>query len=193
MAANNIHVLTGTGARMLVERMGLTASNFRASLAVDQRAKALFGFADQQERTRWYYSPTDRAGLPLSEMERHQQRLAHRLVTTGLSRAGYVAASTIMGLEATLDALEGWSRAGRGRDPSLYYVSVFGEPSAKDPWGWRFEGHHISLNYTIVDGRIISPTPTFFGSNPADVESAAQHCCVLWQVWKTWPVNWCTH
>jgi hypothetical protein len=49
-------------------------------------------------------------------------------------------------------------------------VSVFGEPSAKDPWGWWFEGHHISLNYTIVDGRIISPTPTFFGSNPADVE-----------------------
>jgi hypothetical protein len=112
MAANNMPVLTGTGARMLVERMGLTALNFLASLAADQRAKAWFGFADQQERTRWYYTPTDRAGLPLSETERHQQRLAHRLVTTGLSRAGYVAASTIMGMEATPDALKRLEQGG---------------------------------------------------------------------------------
>ena len=100
MAANNLDVLTGGGARVLVERMGTAASDLLVSLAADQRAKALFHFEDQEERTRWYYTPTDRAGLPLSEMERHQQRLAHRLVATGLSRAGYVAASTIMGLEA---------------------------------------------------------------------------------------------
>jgi hypothetical protein len=101
-------------------------------------------------------------------MDHRQQQLAHRLVATGLSRAGYVTASTIIGLERTLDALEGWQFRGHGRDPALYYVSIFGEPRAAGAWGWRFEGHHISLNYTIVDGRIVAPTPTFFGANPAE-------------------------
>jgi hypothetical protein len=106
-------------------------------------------------------------------MDRSQQRLAHQLITTGLSRAGYAVASTVMGLEAILDALEGWRWPGRGRDPALYYIHIFGEPSEKDPWGWRFEGHHISLNYTIVNGRILSPTPTFFGANPAEIALGA--------------------
>jgi hypothetical protein len=101
-------------------------------------------------------------------MERHQRRLAQQLVAAGLSRGGYVTVSTIMGLERTLDALENWRRSGRGRDPLLYYVSVFGRPADRGAWGWRFEGHHISLNYTIVGGRIVAPTPTFFGANPAE-------------------------
>lgn len=168
MATNDANVLTDKGARALVERMGEAASDFLASLATDQRAKAVFDFVDEEERTGWYYTPTERRGLPLVEMDRRQQRLAHTLVATGLSRAGYVTASTIMGLETTLDALEGWRWPGRGRDPALYHVSIFGEISPKEPWGWRFEGHHISLNYTIVEGRIIAPTPTFFGANPAE-------------------------
>jgi hypothetical protein len=148
--------------------MGEAATDFLASLASDQRAKATYAFDDHAERTRWYYTPVERGGLPLSEMDRRQQQLAHRLVATGLSRAGYVAASTIIGLETTLDALEGWRFRGHGRDPTLYYVSIFGEPQAVGAWGWRFEGHHISLNYTIVDGQIVAPTPTFFGANPAE-------------------------
>jgi hypothetical protein len=71
-----------------------------------------------------------------------------------------------MGIEATLDAKEGWGRG--DRDPLRYNVSLFGAPSDSEPWGWRFEGHHISLNYTIVKGEIVAPTPTFFGSNPAE-------------------------
>jgi hypothetical protein len=148
--------------------MGEAASNFVVSLSSDQRAKAAFDFAEE-ERARWYYTPTERGGLPLAEMDRRQQRLAHRLIAAGLSPAGYVTASTIMGLETTLDALEEWTWPGRGRDPMLYYLSVFGEISPRQPWGWRFEGHHISLNYTIVGGQIVSPTPTFFGANPAEV------------------------
>jgi hypothetical protein len=148
--------------------MGEAATDFLASLASDQRQKATYAFDDSSERTRWYYTPVGRGGLPLSEMDRRQQQLAHRLVATGLSRAGYITASTIIGLETTLDALEGWRFPWPGRDPTLYYVSVFGAPQAVGMWGWRFEGHHISLNYTIVDGRIVAPTPTFFGANPAE-------------------------
>jgi hypothetical protein len=148
--------------------MAEAATDFLALLAPDQRAKAVLPFDDGAARQAWYYTPVDRGGLPLAEMERSQQRLAHQLVATGLSRSGYVAASTIMGLETTLDALEGWRWKGRGRDALLYYVSVFGRPDDKGIWGWRFEGHHISLNFTIADGRIVAPTPTFFGANPAE-------------------------
>lgn len=152
--------------RIVVQRMGEAVTNFLAALTADQRRVAVIDFADEAERTNWHYTPIYRAGLPLTEMTRPQQRLAMKVVATGLSRAGYNTASTIMGLETTLDAREGWSRD--DRDPVRYYLSIFGEPHAEKPWGWRFEGHHISLNYTIAKGQIIAPTPTFFGANPAE-------------------------
>src|SRR5262249_5548141 len=138
------------------------------ALAPDQRRRACFGFPDPDERTRWYYTPKARSGLPLAEMEPRQQRLTLRLLTTGLSTAGYVTAATIMGLERVLDAQEGFRRADPGRDPVLYHVSIFGSPGPQGPWGWRFEGHHVSLHYTLAGGRVVSPTPTFFGANPAE-------------------------
>ncbi len=170
----------GIEAGTLVERMGNVATRFLAALSTDQRARALLDFEDRAERTRWFYTPVRRQGLPLAEMDRPQQRLAHQLLASGLSRTALFTASAIMGLENTLDAIEGWSfqtsrgttpqrAAGTyGRDPQMFYVSVFGEPDAQRPWGWRFEGHHISINYVIVAGRIVAPTPTFFGSNPAE-------------------------
>jgi hypothetical protein len=164
----NTNHLTGIAAHNLVARMGEAAANFIASLAPDQRRKAVLDFSDQEKRTTWYYTPGLRDGLSLLEMERRQQQLAHQLVAAGLSRSGYVTAATIMGLETTLDMFEGWSYPGRGRDSTLYYLTVFGRPDSQAPWGWRFEGHHISLNYTIVGGQIVAPTPTFFGSNPAE-------------------------
>jgi len=161
-------ILSTPSSRELVQRMGEATNNLLASLTQGQRGKAVLDFAEQERRTRWFYTPCARDGLPLSEMERHQQRLAQKLVATGLSQAGYNTASTIMGIETLLDARENWIRSERGRDPLLYYVTIFGTPDAKKPWGWRFEGHHISLNYTIINGQIIAPTPTFFGSNPAE-------------------------
>jgi hypothetical protein len=148
--------------------MGEAAERFLASLSRDQRAKAVLVWSDLEKRARWYYTPVPRDGLPLSEMDRHQRRLAHQLARTGLSRTGYVTASTIIGLETTLDAIEGWQRPFPGRDPGLYYVSLFGSPDRQRSWGWRFEGHHISLNYTLSGGHVVSPTPTFFGANPAE-------------------------
>lgn len=170
MSADASNLLTGAGARVVVERMGEAASRFLASLTAEQRRVAVFAVDDNDERTRWHYTPIARNGLPLSQMERRQQRLAHQLVATGLSRAGYTAASTIMGLESTLDAIEYWRRADPGRDPQLYYLSLFGTPDARRLWGWRFEGHHLSLHYTILNGRIMAPTPTFFGANPAETQ-----------------------
>jgi len=156
------------GSRELVQRMGEATNNFLASLTQTQRQKTVVDFDEQDRRTRWFYTPCDRDGLPMTEMERKQQRLAQKLIATGLSRAGYNTASIIMGLEMVLDAREGWSWTDWARDPARYHVTIFGQPDAKKPWGWRFEGHHISLNYTIINGQIIAPTPTFFGSNPAE-------------------------
>ncbi|MGH2460704.1 MAG: DUF3500 domain-containing protein [Chloroflexota bacterium] len=164
------------GARVLVERMAEAASGWLAALSVDQRHKAARDFPADDQRTLWYYTPTEQGGLPLVEMDPSQQRLAHRLIASGLSRPGYVTAATIMGLENVLDAIEGWrttypGRAAlhRGRDPLLYFVTVFGQPG-DGSWGWRVGGHHLSFHYTIVDGRIASPTPLFFGSNPAEAQ-----------------------
>ncbi|MFN8439742.1 MAG: DUF3500 domain-containing protein [Caldilineaceae bacterium] len=163
------HQPIGAAARELVQRMGEAANNFLASLSTDQRAKAQLDFADEQERTAWHYFPILRRGLPLGEMDRHQERLAQRLVASGLSQAGWVTTTTIMGLERTLDGIEGWkAMPDWWRDANFYFVTIFGQPDDKKPWGWRFEGHHVCLNYTIVDGQIVAPTPTFFGSNPGD-------------------------
>ncbi|MEX1019139.1 MAG: DUF3500 domain-containing protein [Litorilinea sp.] len=157
----------GAGAANVVQRMGEAAEDFLASLTADQKAKTVFAIDQEAKRTFWHYTPIDRDGLTLNEMEPHQRQLALRLVATGLSHQGYVTASTIMGLETTLDFLEG-GKSPWQRDSRRYYVRIFASPSADAPWGWSFEGHHISLNFTIAGGKIIAPTPTFFGANPAE-------------------------
>src|SRR6266540_2296027 len=158
---------------VVVQRMAEAATAWLSSLAPAQRAKAAYDFPAPRDRTRWYYTPTEQGGLPLAEMDPIQQRLAHRLVASGLSRSGYVTASTVMGLENVLDAVEGWraSYPGRAvpsryRDPQLYYVSVFGDP-ASGAWGWRVGGHHVALNYTVVAARHLAVGPLFLGANPA--------------------------
>jgi hypothetical protein len=157
----------------VLDAMAAAAADWLASLGPDQRAKASYPFPADEERTRRYYTPTERGGLPLAEMDPVQQRLAHRLVASGLSEGGYATAATVMGLENVLDAREGWRRGydgrtvpHRGRDPQLYFVSVFGEPGG-GPWGWRVGGHHVALNYTIGAGGQVSASPLFLGANPA--------------------------
>jgi hypothetical protein len=165
--------MTAEPLRPVLDRMAEAASDWLASLPPAQRAKASHPFPATEERTRWFYTPNEQGGLPLAEMDPVQQRLAHRLTASGLSEGGYAAVSTIMGLENALDAVEGWrrrypGRAGpnRGRDPLLYFVSIFGEPGSGS-WGWRVGGHHVALNYTVVDGRRLSASPLFLGANPA--------------------------
>lgn len=122
-----------------------------------------------EERRRWFYTPTDHGGLTLHAQRPGQQQRAMRLVASGLSEAGFAAVATVMGLENVLDRAQGWpSRPYRERfrDPALYYLRVFGDP-AGGTWGWRFGGHHVSLNNLVVDGRVVATTPCFLGANPA--------------------------
>jgi hypothetical protein len=100
------------------------------------------------------------------------------LIKAGLSQRGYLTATSIMDLEKVLGALEAAQRAAAAqpprnaplvRDPERYFFSVFGAPSPRDTWGWRVEGHHVSLHFTVVNGTLVAGAPTFFGSNPAEV------------------------
>ena len=152
-----------------VRQMKAAAEVFLDSLDDRQRDRAAFAFGDE-ERTDWHFIPRTRKGLPLSEMAEEQKSLAYALLATGTSRKGQIKALQIMSLERILQILEGEGRR-FSRDPGLYHVSVFGTPSTDGTWGWRFEGHHLSLNYTVVEGRLASGTPSFLGTNPARVLS----------------------
>ena len=170
-----------TGALVAAERsssaMASAATAFLSSLTPQQRQQAVFPF-DGAERLHWNYIPTDgfpRNGLTVKEMTEPQRKLAHDLLKAGLSQRGYLTATAIMDLENTLGDLERQAqRGGRGgegmaRDPVRYFFSVFGTPSTKETWGWRVEGHHVSLHFTVVNGNLVASTPSFFGSNPAEV------------------------
>jgi hypothetical protein len=150
-------------AKRMIEAAGL----FLDSLAPEQKAKALFR-VDSRERMNWDYGPHERAGLSLKGMDSSQQKLAYALLASGLSYHGNIKALQIMGLEKTLRELEG-SSSRFDRDPDLYYVTIFDTPSSAVPWAWRIEGHHLSINFVIVDGKEIAVTPNFFGANPARV------------------------
>jgi hypothetical protein len=144
------------------------ASALLGSCDSQQRTMLLFSW-DDADRTRWFYTPTDHGGLPLNEQRPTQQRLTMRLVAEGLSGAAYNTVAAVIGIENILDRIEHWQRdwgRERGRDPGLYWLRFFGEPGA-DRWGWRFGGHHVSLNYVIVNGRLVSATPCFIGADPA--------------------------
>jgi hypothetical protein len=145
--------------------MTLAARHFLASLTPEQRAQATFPFQDD-ERQNWHFIPKERKGLPLLSMEPQQKALAHALLSAGLSQQGYIKAVSIMSLEDVLRIME--NDDGNRRNPQKYYFSIFGEPSDTGTWGYRIEGHHLSQNFTVVNGKI-ADTPSFFGSNPAEV------------------------
>jgi len=141
------------------------AKNFLVALTPEQAGKARFDLKDE-ERFKWFYVPIERKGLPLREMQPFQKHLASALLSAALSQQGYIKATTIMSLEDVLRILE--KDSGERRNSEKYYFSVFGEPAEKGAWGFRVEGHHLSMNFTIVDGRIVG-SPNFYGSNPAEV------------------------
>jgi len=147
--------------------MAKAADAFLITLEDEQRDVATFPF-DDEERYNFHYTPVDRLGLPLKDMSLEQRRAAHALLRTALSARGYLKATSVMQLEQVLNEIEqpGWTR-----DRALYYLSVFGTPAEGEPWGWRFEGHHLSLNYTSVTNEVTATTPAFFGANPAEVRT----------------------
>jgi len=182
-----------TGALIAAERsasaMADAAAAFVNGLTPEQRQKAVFAF-NSDERLHWNFIPVEafpRNGLLVKEMTEAQRKKAHDLMKAALSQRGYMTAASIMDLETVLGDLEERAAAGRApasageaagrggrgpamvRDPGKYFFSVFGTPSKKDTWGWRVEGHHVSLHFDVVKGTLVSSTPTFFGSNPAEV------------------------
>ena len=154
------------GAAQTADAMLDATRAFLAMLDAAQKSKAMLPF-NSEERFRWFYTPVSRKGIPLKEMNASQQRAAMALLHAGLSEKGYSKAETIRKLEDVLRELE--QGKGPTRDPDLYFFTFFGEPDAKGAWGWRYEGHHCSQNWTIVNGQSIGSSPQFFGANPAEV------------------------
>jgi uncharacterized protein DUF3500 len=147
--------------------MAAAANKFLAALGSEEKSKAVFEFKDQ-ERLNWHYIPKDRKGLAFRDMNSEQQRLAHALIRSAMSQHGYSKATNIISLELVLQELEGTGRR-FPRDPGLYYISIFGKPANKGAWAWRLEGHHLAVNMTVIDGKMVTSTPSFFGANPAEV------------------------
>jgi len=148
------------------------------SLDPAQRALASKPF-DDAKRTDWHFVPKPtRKGLQLRDMTEPQQVAALALLRAVLSQIGYDKSVAIMELDEILRILEG-SRAKNIRDPKRYFFTIFGTPSDVSPWAISFEGHHLSLNFTVRDGRIVDSTPQFMGANPAEVKKSLPNLPVV--------------
>ena len=150
--------------------MTRAASAFLAALDAVQRDSAQFDFADA-ERMNWHFIPRARRGIAFKTMTPQQRELARALLQTGLSQRGYLKANTIIELELVLRELGGNPSV---RDPEQYFFSIFGTPSTTALWGWRFEGHHLSLNFTVGPQGIVATAPAFMGANPAEVRTGSR-------------------
>ena len=169
-------LLLAQRAPLAAHRMAEAATAWLASLGSEQRAQASFPFSGD-ERYQWSYTPGDRNGLTLQAMTAAQRRAALRLFDAGLSARGAASAQEIIAHESILRETERIEQRHSvdDRDPELYYFSVFGTPGGAEPWGWRANGHHLALSFTVVGDALVSPTPLFFGANPAEVQHGPDH------------------
>ncbi len=178
------------------EAMITAARNFLNTFSSELRAKAVLPFKTE-ERSNWHFFPSlvtsvsaavqrsflgvqpfERKGVSLKEMTKEQRIAAHSLLQSALSTQGYLKAASIIHLEEVLRDLE----INQGRDAKIstlvrdsenYFFTIFGTPSEDLPWGWRVEGHHLSLNFSSIADELVAVTPAFMGANPALVSSGA--------------------
>lgn len=157
-------------------KMAVAAEKLLGTLTDEQKKAAIFDF-DDKERLNWHFVPLQkdkkptRKGVGLTGMTKEQREAALELLKAGTSTDGFTKASTIISLESILRELE---KGGKIiRDPEWYFFAVFGKPSKTETekWGWRVEGHHLSLNFVVEGGKITASTPAFFGANPAEVKT----------------------
>ena len=134
-------------------------------LSPEQMQAVGFSF-DDARRHEWFYTPVDRVGLRIGDLDENQMNELHALLNSGLGASGTEKAFKIVQLEEVLFTASGGREM---RDPGNYYLMTFGIPTTEGAWGWRFEGHHFSASFTIVDDHVVSGTPAFFGGNPANV------------------------
>jgi hypothetical protein len=144
------------------------ANAFLNLLDAPQKAKATY-VLDDPERVNWHFIPRDRNGLPLKSMTQVQRDGALALLKVSLSEKGYGKAKSIMANEDVLRQVEGRPVGDTHRDPLNYYFTIFGTPSKDKPWGWKFEGHHLAINFTFNEMKMVSSTPNFWGANPGTV------------------------
>jgi Protein of unknown function (DUF3500) len=149
------------------------ANDFLATLTPELLSKANYP-VKSDERLNWNIIPRTRQGATFREFNDQQRNAALALLKASLSDQGYTKATGIMQLENVLREIEGRNADDTYRDPLNYFFTIFGTPSKEGPWGWRLEGHHVSLNFFSIDGTIVSSTPSAFGSNPGIVTSGAQ-------------------
>lgn len=153
--------------------MRAAASTFTSSLRPELRERAVMAL-EEPNRLDWHYVPRARRGVSLKEMNDAEREAAHSLLREGLSSRGYLKAMLIVAMEDVLRGIEeGHGMNASHRDPGLFFVTVFGDPAGDGAWGWRFEGHHLSLNFTSAAGET-SVTPAFFGSNPGEVREGVK-------------------
>ncbi|REJ90160.1 MAG: DUF3500 domain-containing protein [Planctomycetota bacterium] len=146
------------------------ADAFIGTLDADQKKIALLDY-EAPNRVDWHFIPKEeRKGVQLRDMSDPQREAAHKLLRSALSQIGYDKAVQIMELEALLNELEG-GESRFLRDPLRYYFTIFGVPSADDRWGLSVEGHHLSLNFVMDGGEIVSSTPQVYCANPATVKN----------------------
>ena len=150
--------------------MTAAAQAWWTSLTPEQQALAHFDF-DNENRTDWHFIPRTRKGLPFKDMEPAQKALAVAFLASGLSPRAFIQAEQIMSLDAILKQLEPGPPKTPYRDPENYSYTIFGAPAAGQTWGWRVEGHHLSVNITVVDGKYVAGGPVFLGTNPAEVRT----------------------
>ena len=146
------------------------ATAFLASLTPEQRAKAVMTF-DNEERFVWQESPGIRSGVVLRDLNDAQRKLAMNLLRAGVGEGGYQRIEMSRARETVLSAQQKAPEGQALRHPDLFYITIFGTPSAAGPWGWTFEGHHISTHFTIR-GNQVATGPMFLGSQPNDLPAA---------------------
>lgn len=149
------------------------ANDFLATLSSELKSQAMFPLKDA-ERFNLNFVPIDRKGPTFRDFNEQQKKAALDLLRASVSVQGYQKAVDIMDLEKVLIIIEKQAPDNHRRDPLNYHFCIFGTPSPDKPWGWRFEGHHISMNFASTEGKIISSTPSFFGSNPGIVKIEEQ-------------------
>ncbi|WP_229219123.1 DUF3500 domain-containing protein [Dyadobacter sediminis] len=151
----------------LAKQMSEAAGSFLKTLNDDQKKTAVVPFSDLS-RFDWHFTPRTRKGLALKYMNAAQRRAAMAMVQLVLSPEGYSKAEQIIDLENVLRVVESRPANDTYRDPENFAFLIFGNPGSSDPWGWRVEGHHLSLHFSSVNGEI-TYTPSFMGSNPGKV------------------------
>ncbi|MGE0703049.1 MAG: DUF3500 domain-containing protein [Vicinamibacterales bacterium] len=151
--------------------MAEAASALLDALTVEQRGKAAFELGSS-ERTTWQYESGEmalRLGLPLGEMTPGQKALAQKLLDSALSQRGRTTVRGIMDLEL----ISGSGETSGDQSSGSYCFAVFGTPESA-AWGWRVQGHHLALNFTITNGVLVATAPLFLGSEPAEVRTGPE-------------------